>query len=159
MEILLFALLFAIFSALIASHKSRSVLGWFFVGAFFGPFGLLVAAFPKLDPAKNMARKAPQSRSQGCLEQHNAQFRACPHCTKQIPKTTDQCLFCHQSVEPEPINLPKPEAVVEPETEEPTTKETVPAAARLRELESLHTDDLITDEEYESKRAEIMKEL
>ena len=159
MEILLFVLLCAIFSALIASHKNRSTLGWFFVGAFFGPFGLLVAAFPKLDPAKNMARTAPQSRSQGRLEQHNAQFRACPYCTKQIPKTTDQCLFCHQAVEPEPIDLPKPEAAVEPETEEPTTKETVPAAARLRELESLHTDALITDEEYEHKRAEIMKEL
>ena len=159
MEFLLLALLFAIFSALIASYKNRSALGWFFVGAFFGPFGLLVAVFPKINPAKNTTRTAPQSRSPGRLEQHNAQFRACPHCTKQIPKTTDQCLFCHQTVEPEPIKLPKPEAVVEPETEEPTTKETVPAAARLRELESLHTDALITDEEYEHKRAEVMKEL
>ena len=159
MEILLFVLLCAIFSALIASNKNRSALGWFFVGAFFGPFGLLVAVFPKLDPDKNVARKAPQARRQSRLEQHNAQFRTCPHCTKQIPKTTDQCLFCHQAVEPEPIKLPKPEVAVEPDAEEPITKGTLPAAARLRELESLHTDALITDEEYEHKRAEIMKEL
>ena len=38
----------AIFSAILASYKNRSSVGWFFVGLIFGPFGLLVIAFPKL---------------------------------------------------------------------------------------------------------------
>jgi hypothetical protein len=41
-------LLFGIFSAVIASNKGRSGIGWFFVGVFFGPFGLLVAVLPAL---------------------------------------------------------------------------------------------------------------
>ena len=39
-------LLFGVFSAMLASGKNRSVAGWFFIGALFGPFGLLVAAMP-----------------------------------------------------------------------------------------------------------------
>jgi len=49
MEIVLLWLLFGVFSAMIASGKNRSTAGWFFVGILFGPFGLLVAAMPKLD--------------------------------------------------------------------------------------------------------------
>lgn len=42
-------LLFAVFSAALASSKNRSGLGWFLIGLLFGPFGLLVAFFPKID--------------------------------------------------------------------------------------------------------------
>jgi hypothetical protein len=42
-------LLFAIFSMAIASAKNRSGIGWFLVGLLFGPFGLLVAFFPKIE--------------------------------------------------------------------------------------------------------------
>ena len=48
MEILILWLLFAVFSGAIASSKNRSFVGWFLIGFLFGPFGLLVAAFPKL---------------------------------------------------------------------------------------------------------------
>lgn len=40
-------LFFGIFSALIASNRNRSVIGWFFIGFLFGPFGLLFAFFMK----------------------------------------------------------------------------------------------------------------
>jgi hypothetical protein len=46
--IVVFWLLCAIFSAILASHKHRSAVGWFFVGLLLGPFGLLVAFFPDL---------------------------------------------------------------------------------------------------------------
>ena len=42
------AFLCAIFSAILARQKNRDVLGWFFCGLLFGPFGLLVAAMPPL---------------------------------------------------------------------------------------------------------------
>jgi hypothetical protein len=49
MEIVLLWLLFAIFSGALASSKNRTFIGWFLIGLLFGPFGLLVAAFPKLE--------------------------------------------------------------------------------------------------------------
>jgi len=42
-------LLFAIFSAMIASSKGRSSLSWFFIGLLFGPFGLLVGLMEKVE--------------------------------------------------------------------------------------------------------------
>lgn len=48
MGIFFVLLLFAIFSAVLASSKGRSGIGWFFVGLLFGPFGLLVGFMPPL---------------------------------------------------------------------------------------------------------------
>lgn len=48
MEYVAIWLLCAIFSAILASYKNRNPVGWFFVGLIFGPFGLLVIAFPRL---------------------------------------------------------------------------------------------------------------
>ena len=47
MGIFLLWLFFGIFTALIASSRNRSVVGWFFIGFLFGPFGLLFAFFMK----------------------------------------------------------------------------------------------------------------
>lgn len=49
MEYVALWILFAIFSAIFAGQKNRSSVGWFFVGLLFGPFGLLVLAFPKIE--------------------------------------------------------------------------------------------------------------
>lgn len=49
MEIVVILMLFGIAAALIASAKGRSALGWFVLGVLFGPFGLLVAVFPKVE--------------------------------------------------------------------------------------------------------------
>lgn len=40
-------LFFGVFTALLASSRNRSALGWFFIGFIFGPFGLLFAFFMK----------------------------------------------------------------------------------------------------------------
>ena len=42
-------LLFAIFSAIIASSKGRSAVNWFFIGLLFGPFGLVVGLMSPLN--------------------------------------------------------------------------------------------------------------
>jgi hypothetical protein len=42
----IWVLLWAVPSALIASYKNRSVLRWLIIGSIFGPFGLIVIAFP-----------------------------------------------------------------------------------------------------------------
>jgi MFS family permease len=44
----IWVLLWAVPSALIASHKNRSVLRWLIIGSIFGPFGLIVIAFPMI---------------------------------------------------------------------------------------------------------------
>jgi hypothetical protein len=46
MELIVLWLLFATFSAVLASGKGRSCLGWFLCGLIFGPFGLLVGLLP-----------------------------------------------------------------------------------------------------------------
>ena len=46
MEYIFIWLLFAIFSAVIASSKNKSTVGWFLIGLLFGPFGLVVGLLP-----------------------------------------------------------------------------------------------------------------
>jgi hypothetical protein len=68
MEIVILWLLFAIFSAVLASYKNRSALAWFFIGLVCGPFGLLVGAFPKLQETSPGTAK-PQSTSTSVLKE------------------------------------------------------------------------------------------
>lgn len=49
MGMVLIWLLFAIFSAVIASNKGRSGVGWFLIGLLFGPFGLIVGFLSPLN--------------------------------------------------------------------------------------------------------------
>ncbi len=46
--IIIFWMLFCIFSAILAKSKGRSVLGWGFAGLLLGPFGLLVGLMPTI---------------------------------------------------------------------------------------------------------------
>ncbi len=78
---LLLALIFAIICALLAYHKGRNPIGWFFVGFFFGLFGLiilLVVANLKEAKAKEKQMQMEQRRLQEQLRQErlkNEQFR------------------------------------------------------------------------------------
>jgi hypothetical protein len=74
-------LLFAIFSAVLAESKHRSIIGWGAVGFFFGPFGLLVAALPPV--AQPIRQNAPP-----------AQTRACPECREPIQYDARVCKHC-----------------------------------------------------------------
>ena len=82
MELFFFWLLCAIFSAILAAHKNRSAVGWFFVGLLFGPFGLLVAVMPEIRPEGQGAEST----------------RACPFCAEEIQRAAIVCKHCGRDV-------------------------------------------------------------
>lgn len=88
MEWVLFWLLCAIFSAALASSKNRSGFGWFLLGLLFGPFGLLVAFFPR--------REQPSSSALG--ESITEETRTCPFCAETIRRAAKVCRFCNREL-------------------------------------------------------------
>jgi len=86
-------LLFAIFSAVIASSKNRSGGGWFLIGFLFGPFGLLVAALPAVEPATG--RLGGLANAAGfAQEPAGSEHRKCPFCAEVIKAEAVVCRFC-----------------------------------------------------------------
>jgi hypothetical protein len=94
MEIVVIWFLFAIFSAVIASSKGRSG-AWFFVGLFFGPFGLLVAVLPSLKRPPD-----PVAATRATYAEPRRETRSCPFCAEQILAAAVKCKHCGSSVEP-----------------------------------------------------------
>lgn len=85
MELVIFwvfgGILFGAFSAIIAKSRNRSGLEWFLVGLFFGPFGLIVAALPKVEQSN---RSGPDTSS-----------KSCPRCKETIKGDALMCRFCN----------------------------------------------------------------
>jgi len=61
LTLLIVMLAFGVFSSIFASQKNRNTVGWFFLGALLGPFGLLVLAMPKLEKNVESQRKSQSS--------------------------------------------------------------------------------------------------
>jgi len=106
-------LLFGIFSAVIASNKGRSGIGWFFVGVFFGPFGLLVAVLPaqeKVDALPAQQKQTEKAKEVAVTEQ-KSEFsterfvKRCPSCAERIKLEALVCRFCGHTFEPEDIQV------------------------------------------------------
>lgn len=74
----------AIVSAIIASNKGRSGVGWFFLGLLLGPFGFAVALLPTIK------KDLPDILRED--------LRKCPFCAEMIKPDAIKCRFCGSEV-------------------------------------------------------------
>lgn len=90
MELFVFWLICAVVTAVIASSKGRSGLGWFFVGFFISVFGLiLVIVLPSIKPAATYA-DAPTPDT----------HVKCPDCRELVFKDARKCKHCGTTLVP-----------------------------------------------------------
>ena len=102
---LLIWVLFGVGCAIAAANKKRSAAGWFFIGMFLGPFGLLFILL--LSP---LAAPPPQSypapwppvlpSGQVSLNQEN---KPCPVCAEIIKLEALKCRFCGELLDPQEV--------------------------------------------------------
>lgn len=104
MEILVIWVVFAILTAVVASNKGRSGIGWLLLGLVFGIFALILVAL--LSNQKTVAARhaelvaATRDRNSGASGSgsDNAR-RPCPRCGESIALTARVCRFCNQNLD------------------------------------------------------------
>jgi hypothetical protein len=79
----------AIVTAIVASSKSRSGLGWFLIGCVFGVFSLLLIG---LMPSKKIDPLAPSPKT----------HVRCPDCREFVYKDARKCKHCGTTLIPTP---------------------------------------------------------
>lgn len=107
MEWILIWIICGVFSAIIASSKGRSGLGWLVMGLIFGVFALLFVGFMPPSP-----KEEPPSGA--------ADEKKCPFCAETIKLEAKVCKHCGRDIEPMPE--PKGPNTTEPEASSPPEK-------------------------------------
>lgn len=82
-------ILFAAFSAAIASSKNRNGFGWFIIGFLFGPFGLIVAALPKIETHSTAKTRQITTPCKKCNENIIHNSKICRFCNTKYPHLTE----------------------------------------------------------------------
>lgn len=138
MEILIIAIIIGVIPAAIASGKGRSFIGWWLYGAL-----LFIVALPHAIVTKpNQATLDRRMLKNG--------YKQCPHCDEWIRPDARVCPKCGRDVieiSPEPVV-----AVLQASTLTP--QDDIPLA--IKKLKSMLDDGLITQEEHDSKKAELL---
>lgn len=82
-------ILFAAFSAIIATSKKRSGIGWFIIGFLFGPFGLIVAALPAIETQSKTEPKKITTPCKKCNEDIIHNSKICRFCNTKYPHLSE----------------------------------------------------------------------
>lgn len=90
MAILVFWIMCGVASSMIYKSKGRDPVGGFFLGALFGPFGILFAHL-KAEDDKQIERRAITSGGS----------RKCPDCAELVKAEARKCRFCNAALDPE----------------------------------------------------------
>lgn len=123
-------LLCAVFSAVGASVKNRSTMGWFCLGLLVGPFGLLVFLMPKV------GAEAPVSLSLDLPDRW-----ACAGCGHRNYERDVYCRKCGTN-RPAPVEDAPPELAPPAEVECPWCKELIkPGALKCKHCGSMLGED------------------
>jgi hypothetical protein len=97
-------LLLALAVAVLASHRGRSGIGWFFLSLIVSP--LLGFLFVHFAMRLEQPATTPYVGCGPALEPHPADLRACPHCAERIRTIAKLCRHCGSVVEP--LEAPEP---------------------------------------------------
>lgn len=99
-----FWLAFGVITAVVAFNKGRSVVGWFVIGALFGPFGLLASVFVSTEV------KALEERKVG-----SGELKKCPDCAELVKAEAKVCKHCGAKFEVDANSTTATEAKAEQE--------------------------------------------